>query len=99
MFHHREDILTILAQALPLMRNDFDVKQVALFGSHARNEATKNSDIDILVEFRGKSTLNNFMGVQELLEKRLNYPVDLATNKAIKPNLLPYIQKDIIYVQ
>ena len=32
----------------------YDVKRAALFGSTARGEATKRSDIDLLVEFKGK---------------------------------------------
>ena len=30
------------------------VKRAALFGSFARGDATKDSDIDLLIEFKGK---------------------------------------------
>jgi len=97
MIHKRRDILNILSRNLPYMQAQLDVVRVGLFGSYARNEATADSDIDILIEFKNKSTLNNFMGVQTLLEEKLDHSIDLATNKAIKPKLRPYIDKDIVY--
>jgi len=98
MIHQRRDILDILSRNLPHMQSQLDVLRVGLFGSYARNEATQDSDIDILIEFKHKSTLNNFMGVQTLLEEQLKHRIDLATDKAIKPKLRPYIDKDIVYV-
>ena len=97
MSDQRHEILSILSQNLPFMQEQLDVSRIGLFGSYARNEASPDSDIDILIEFKNKSTLNNFMGVQTLLEGKLKHNIDLATNKAIKPQLRPYIEQDLIY--
>jgi hypothetical protein len=75
----------------------YKVTQLALFGSAARDELRRRSDVDILVEF---STLDvdQFFGLQLLLEETLGRRVDLVTRKAIKPAMLPYIQADLYHV-
>jgi predicted nucleotidyltransferase len=75
----------------------YNVTHLALFGSAARNELRKRSDVDILVEF---STLDvdNYFALQLLLEEILGRRVDLVTKKAIKPAMLPYIQGDLYNV-
>ena len=98
MSDQRREILNILALNLPQMQKQLDVSRIGLFGSYARNEANPGSDIDILIEFKNKSTFNNFMGVQTLLENKFNQRIDLTTNNAIKSYLRPYIEQDLIYV-
>ncbi len=73
----------------------FGVVRLALFGSVARNEATENSDIDLLVTFTQK-TAANYFDLQFYLEDLLGYPVDLVTDKALRKELRPYIEKELI---
>jgi predicted nucleotidyltransferase len=75
----------------------YNVTHLALFGSAARDELHKHSDVDILVEF---STLDvdNFFTLQLLLEEILGRRIDLVTKKAIKPAMMPYIQGDLYNV-
>jgi len=75
----------------------YDVTKLALFGSAARDELRKRSDVDILVEF-SKLDVDNFFALQILLEDVLGRRVDLVTRKAIKPAMLPYIQSDLYNV-
>ena len=44
-------IKTILKKHKAIMRDQFNVKSLAVFGSYVRGEQHKKSDIDILVEF------------------------------------------------
>ena len=46
-----EKIMKILRELLPKIKTQYQIKQLGLFGSYVRGEATENSDIDILVEF------------------------------------------------
>jgi len=64
-----------------------DVKKAALFGSVARGEATKGSDIDLLVEFKGKKSLLDLVGLKLELEEKLEQKVDILTYKSIHPLL------------
>lgn len=70
---------------------------MALFGSYARNEATEKSDIDILVEFE-KPVGFEFIDLAIELEEILHKKVDLVSKKGLKPTMLPFIEKDMIYV-
>jgi len=74
------------------------VKSLSLFGSVARGEEGPNSDVDILVEFKGKATLDRYMDTKFYLEDLLGCKVDLVTPKAIKPRMKPYIMQDLVHV-
>jgi uncharacterized protein len=72
----------------------FGVKQLHLFGSTARGQATEQSDLDFLVELKEYS-LHNFMGLKFALEEWFAKPVDLATIKQLKPTVLEQVKKDL----
>ena len=74
------------------------VSSLAVFGSVARDEASKTSDVDILVEFEGKVTFDRFMDTKFFLEDLLGMRVDLVLPEAIRPRLKPYIMQDLVYV-
>ena len=78
--------------------NKFGVKSLAVFGSVARGEVRKNSDVDILVEFDGAVTFDRFMNTKFYLEDLLGRRVDLVVPKALEPRLKTRIAQDLIYV-
>ncbi|BBL60694.1 nucleotidyltransferase family protein [Methylomonas koyamae] len=55
-------------------------------------------DVDILVSFDGPATSARYFGVQFYLEDQLGRPVDLVTDKALRPELRPFIEKEAIDV-
>jgi len=67
--------------------SEYGVRALAVFGSIARDEATKGSDIDILVDFDSKKGLFMFVGLKNYLESILGCEVDLVTKKALHPAL------------
>jgi uncharacterized protein len=75
-----------------------NIIQAGLFGSVARDEASSQSDVDILVEFGSKISLLNYVGVKLELEEKLGRKVDLVEYKAIKPSLKKYILNDHIRI-
>lgn len=75
-----------------------DVKRAGLFGSVVRNEATSQSDVDILVEFNHPISLLDFVGVKLELEEQLNSKVDLVEYKTIKPSIKEYIMRDQVSI-
>jgi uncharacterized protein len=76
----------------------FGVRRLALFGSTAREESTSRSDVDVLVEFDGPSTSKRYFGVLFFLEDLFGCPIDLVTDKAVREELRPFIEKDLINV-
>lgn len=90
--------MQLLTEHLPVLMKRFNVTDLALFGSTARDTAGEDSDIDILVSFDGIATSARYFGVQFYLEDLLGRPVDLVTDKALRPELRPYIEKEARHV-
>lgn len=74
------------------------VKSLSIFGSVARGEEHPDSDVDILVEFKGRATFNRFMDTKFYLEEVLGCKVDLVTPHAIKPRIKDNVTRDLIHV-
>jgi hypothetical protein len=94
----RKAILTKLKKNIRVLRRRFSVKGLSVFGSVARNEAGRRSDIDVLVEFKGKATFDLFMDLKFYLEDLLGASVDLVTDKAIRPEIRKAIEREKINV-
>ena len=63
------------------------VSKAGLFGSYARGEAKKGSDIDLLVEIKPDISLFDFAGIKVQLEDRFKKKFDLVEYSCIKPSL------------
>lgn len=94
---NQNDIEATLKHLKPILSEKYSVIRIGYFGSYSRNEQTKESDIDILVEF-GKPIGWDFFDLQELLENELKIKVDLVSNKAIKEQLKETILSQVKYV-
>jgi predicted nucleotidyltransferase len=90
--------IELLAQSKPVLVSQYGVTSLALFGSTARNAAHSDSDIDILIDFDGPATSKRYFGFQFYLEDLLGCPVDLVTEKALRPELRPFIEKEAVHV-
>ncbi|MEN6609990.1 MAG: nucleotidyltransferase family protein [Methanoregulaceae archaeon] len=93
-------VLRRLEEAAPVIRATFGVKRIGIFGSFARGDQTRTSDIDVLVEFLpGHETFMNFMSLADFLEERAGRKVDLLSNKWVSPLIRPYIEQDVIWFE
>ncbi len=95
---NRTEAINTLVKAKPELIGRFGVTRLALFGSAVRDAATSESDVDILVAFDGPATSAKYFGVQFLLEDLFGCNVDLVTEKALRSELRPFIEKEAIYV-
>jgi len=92
-------IQLILQEHKNYLVEKFGVSEIALFGSYARGEESKESDIDILVDFReGCKNFDNYMDLKFYLEELLGKEVDLVIKSAVKPRMKTFILEEIIYV-
>jgi predicted nucleotidyltransferase len=94
----RAHVLEKLAACKPILVARYGVTDIALFGSTARDAAGAESDIDVLVSFDGPATSERYFGVQFLLEDLLERPVDLVTDKALRPELRSFIEREAVHV-
>ncbi len=94
----RGDALKKLGELLPIVRARYDVDEIFVFGSVARDDACATSDIDVLVDFRGPATFERFMGLKLFLEDEFGVRVDLVTRRALRPRMKPQIEAEAVRV-
>jgi predicted nucleotidyltransferase len=90
-------ILDTLTEEQTLLRKEFHVKTIGIFGSYARDEQTETSDIDILVEFESPIGFFKFMKLEDYLSEKLGTKVDLVTPDALKPLIKSQIMQETVY--
>lgn len=91
----RDEILNLIKTRQSELKQ-YNVRALYLFGSAARNEARRDSDVDFIVEFDGPATFDLYVGLQSFLENLLGASVDLVTRKGLRKELVPLIEKDSI---
>jgi uncharacterized protein len=94
----RAELLALLSRHKPEMKRRFGVVNLALFGSRARGQQRTDSDADVLVSFDGPADSARYFGLQFYLEDLLGSPVDLVTDKALRPELRAFVERDAIHV-
>lgn len=94
----KDEVLQKLALHKPILVARYGVKTLALFGSHARNGATPESDIDVLVGFSEAATFKSYFGVQFYLEDLFGMPIDLVTDKALRPEFRAFVEGELLAV-
>jgi len=82
----KADLEEIKKKAIPILK-EAGVTRSSVFGSYARGENKKNSDIDLLIDFPRGRGLFEFVGLQDKLKDALGRKVDLVTYNSIHPLL------------
>lgn len=93
----RNDILERLRELKPLLKEDYSVKSIGLFGSFSDNSFSKDSDIDILIELE-RPIGWRFFTLAIFLEKIFERKIDLVTKNALKEQIRDQILKQVKYV-
>jgi predicted nucleotidyltransferase len=86
----REEILRIAAR--------HGARNVRVFGSLARGEADERSDVDFLVEMEPGRSLFDLGGLQYELEQLLGCPVDVVTERGLKPRIRDRVLREAVRV-
>ncbi len=82
----RVDILRIAQQ--------YGARNVRVFGSEARGEASPGSDLDLLVDMEPERSLLDLVGLGQDLEDLLGRHVDVLTAASVHPRLQASILAD-----
>jgi uncharacterized protein len=91
----RDKILALLKSRKRRLKK-FGIHSLSIFGSVARDQAHKNSDVDILVEFEKPIGLFEYARLKMYLEEILERPVDLVTPEALRQELREDILREAI---
>lgn len=92
-----EEIMFKLSAHKQRLTDKYGLSLLAIFGSYSRSEHTKESDIDIIVDF-SKPIGIEFIDLAEELENILKTKIDLVSLKGIKSEYYNIIEKDLKYV-
>ena len=95
---NRQAVIDRLTAEMDDFRRRFGIKDLALFGSIARDEATEQSDLDLLVTFEGRPDFDRFMDLKIHLEYLFGRPIDLVTPNALRNELRGRIEHEAIHV-
>jgi len=82
---------------IPILKKNHVVR-AGIFGSYARGEAKKKSDVDILVEIKKSISLLDLIGIELTLKEKLNKKVDLIEYNSIHPLLKDRILKEEVRI-
>ena len=88
----RRGILSLLRTNGEMLKG-CKVKRIGLFGSFARGQQRRGSDVDFLVEFT-EPTFDNLMTLSSFLERLFRKKVDLITPDGLSPYMKPIVEKE-----
>lgn len=95
----RNEVLAVLRANLGRVAATYGVRDLRLFGSVARGEATAGSDVDLVVEFDpGRITLTSFLDFTDDLEALLGRRVDVVSLEKLTPRLRAQVEAEAVRV-
>ena len=92
-----KEIEKIKNKIIPVLK-EYNVTKAGIFGSYARGEQKKNSDVDILVKTGDEMGLLEFIGLKLMLQRVVKRKVDLVEYKTIRKELRETILNDEIRI-
>lgn len=95
-----DEIKAVLKDHEEEVRQKYKVSEIGIFGSVARGEQRKRSDIDILVEFKEEDIpdLFKFIEFERYLKRLLKKKVDLVRKGGIRPELKDIVLQEVVYI-
>ena len=95
---NRDEILDILKNYKNNNLNKYDIVELGLFGSIARNQASLNSDVDICIKTKTPDMFA-LVHIKEELQKLLSNSIDIVRMRdKMNPYLKRRIENEAIYV-
>jgi uncharacterized protein len=97
----REEIISFISRNKNLFRKEFHITKIGVFGSYAREEQSKASDLDLIVEFED-NTQNLYdlkLDLKEFFRSKLGVEVDICREKFIKSRIKEEILMETLYVK
>ena|SRR3990170_3777065 len=93
-----ESIKKVIIQEKNTIAKKYNVKRIGIFGSVVRGEERRESDVDVLVDFKEPVDFIEFLDLEEHLSHKLGKKVDLVSRKALKPYIGKRVMKEVIYL-
>lgn len=88
---YREEILAIAER--------YHAPNIRVFGSVARGEASKNSDVDFLIDVSSEQTIFDLIRLIRALSELLGCKVDVAQSTVLHPMIRDEVLEDAISLE
>ncbi len=76
----------------------YDVREIGIFGSVAREEHDAGSDIDLLVEFGSQADLLTYIGLWQYLEDSFGIKIDLVSKGGLRREMRDAVMRDVVFI-
>jgi predicted nucleotidyltransferase len=93
-----EEVKQQLLQIKPRLQQVYQVTELGIFGSYARQEQTEASDVDILIDYDQAPTLFKLVELREDLSNVLGMKVDVVTKNGLKPRIRERVLSEVVYL-
>jgi hypothetical protein len=91
-------IRRILQENKEVLKKEYKVREIGVFGSYVKGEQKIKSDVDILVDFYEPISLFRFMHLANFLSDMMGLKVDLVMKNALKPRLGRRILSEVVKI-
>ena len=91
-----KDWKAVLRAHLPALSSRYGLRQLWLFGPHARGEAQPSTPVDLLAELDRPLSYADFLALQALLGEYLAEPVELVLKGTLNPTIAEIILPELI---
>lgn len=93
-----DEIKAKISESRDTLTERYGIKIIGIFGSHARGEQKKRSDLDLLAEIEKPISLLELVGAEIYLSEILKTKVDLVPKEDIREELKEKILEETIYL-
>ena len=93
-----DEIKDVIEKHRPELKRQFHVDKIGVFGSYARGDQKKRSDVDFLVSFDKSISLFTLGGLYEYLKEIIGTDVDVVPGEDLRPEFSDSVMKDIVYI-
>ncbi|MFN5539732.1 MAG: nucleotidyltransferase family protein [Candidatus Melainabacteria bacterium] len=93
-----EEIQEILKREKVSLSEKYNIAELGIFGSYVRGEQQENSDLDVLVEYKGKVSFFDILHLEEELSQLSGMKVDLVLKSGLKKFMGQQIMKEVEFL-
>jgi len=93
-----EEIKEVIERHRPELKSQFHVEKIGVFGSYARGDQKRRSDIDFLVTFDESISIFTLGGLYEYLKEIMGTNIDVVPIEDLRPEFSDGVMKDVVYI-
>ena len=94
----KDEIIEILNEVKDEVKIKYKAEIKGIFGSYARGDEKKTSDIDIIVDFEKGADLFDLVETSIFLEEKLSCKVDIIPRNSIRNEIKESILQESVYL-